>query len=107
MRLVNGSSPNEGRIEVRHQGIWGTICNLGRDFDVGTVVCRQLGYKRAEKMVDNPYLFGQGNGPVWMNPHCAGNESSLAHCYFYRWAVYDFWCNHTHDAGVICANGER
>ena len=105
VRLVNGSNPAEGRIEVQHNGEWGTICNWFRDLDVGVVVCRQLGYKGVDKMYDYPY-FGQGTGPVWLRPRCSGNESSLATCNFYKFGVFDWWCTHVHDAGVACTNGE-
>lgn len=105
VHLVNGSNQAEGRIEVQHQGKWGTVCNYFRDLDVGTVVCRQLGYKKVATMYDYPY-FGQGSGPVWLQPRCSGNETSLGHCKFWRWGVYDWWCTHEHDAGVVCTNGE-
>ena len=105
VRLVNGSNQAEGRIEVQHNGQWGTVCNYFRDLDIGTVVCHQLGYKKVAKMYDYPY-FGQGSGPVWLRPRCKGTESSLGHCNFWKWNVYDWWCNHEHDAGVVCTNGE-
>ena len=81
------------------------MCNYFRDLDVGTVICRQLGYRKVAKMYDYPY-FGQGSGPVWIRPRCVGNETSLGHCQFWRWNVYDWWCTHEHDAGVVCTNGK-
>ena len=45
IRLANGTSFNEGRVEIKYNGRWGTICdNVWAISDV-TVVCRQLGYE--------------------------------------------------------------
>ena len=49
MRLVDGPSPYEGRVEICINNAWGTVC----DDDWGTVdaevVCHQLGYPTAGK----------------------------------------------------------
>ena len=46
LRLVNGGSSLEGRIEVCLNGVWSTICdNSWDDTDAG-VVCSQMGYSR-------------------------------------------------------------
>ena len=44
IRLVGGSSPFEGRVEVCFYNQWGTICDISWRFEEAQVICRQLGY---------------------------------------------------------------
>ena len=52
VRLVDGSVPSEGRVEVCVNGQWGTVCVRGYRYhwnEINTdVVCKQLGYHNGE-----------------------------------------------------------
>ena len=98
VRLVAGSGPHEGRVEV-FLSTWGIVCGYSWDLLDAIVVCRQLGYITA--LSASVGAFGEGSGPIWFTRvHCRGNESSLTQC---RSILTSSHCIHFHDAGVICS----
>ena len=101
LRLVGGSSYNEGRVEVNYNGEWGTVCDDGWSYIDAGVVCRQLGFGSSGIPYFNAY-FGQGSGPIWLDSlSCIGNESMLISCSHLGVNVTRS-CGHYEDAGVRC-----
>ena len=101
IRLVDGDSEMEGRVEVLYGGQWGTVCDDQWDYKDATVVCRQLGYRLAVTTTSSE-IFGEGIGPIWMdNVECVGSEDNLGSCN--QEPIGQNNCKHGEDAGVICS----
>ena len=98
VRLVGGSTPNEGRVEIYYNGTWGTVCDDHWSNTDGNVVCRMLGYRIA---ISSWRHFGRGTGRIWLdNVRCSGREDSLFDCSHRGWGRHN--CYHYQDAGVVC-----
>ena len=103
IRLVGGSSYNEGRVEVNYNGEWGTVCDDEWDDTDAGVVCRQLGFGSSGTAIRSAH-FGQGSGSIWLdNITCTGSESTLVSCGHLGVGVIRS-CNHSDDVGVRCSN---
>ncbi|KAM5262720.1 scavenger receptor cysteine-rich type 1 protein M130-like [Ctenodactylus gundi] len=103
MRLVNGRNRCSGRIEVKFQGQWGTVCDDHFNMDDANVVCKQSRCGHAVGFLSSSH-FGEGSGPIWLdNLECFGNESALWGCKHQGWEKHN--CHHAEDVGVICSEG--
>ncbi|XP_064177105.1 neurotrypsin [Anguilla rostrata] len=100
VRLVGADIPWEGRLEVFHNGDWGTVCSNGWTELHARVVCRQLGFRgRAEVAVDG--AFGEGSGLILLDGvRCSGSERSLLDCGHGEWGRHG--CSHRQDVAVRC-----
>ena len=100
IRLVGGSGSHEGRVEVYHNGTWGTVCDDDWNLQDATVVCRQLGYFNATTALGSA-RFGAGRSPILFSElACIGNESIITECHHHIAGVHN--CTHSEDVGVVC-----
>ena len=99
LRLVDGQSEHEGRVEVYHFGQWGTVDSYQWDLLDAIVACRQINYSTA--VTTKEYSCNSSSSVRLSSVQCTGLESKLTQC---RNAAPTMRspCNHR-DAGVVCA----
>ena len=49
IRLVNGTTPYEGRVEICYNGVWGSVCDSNWDYWDAAIVCLQMGFQGTSK----------------------------------------------------------
>ncbi|XP_069753720.1 scavenger receptor cysteine-rich domain-containing protein DMBT1-like isoform X3 [Narcine bancroftii] len=104
IRLVNGTNPCQGRLEVFHNNIWGTVCSDSFNMVNAKVVCMQLNCGSATKVNINA-AFGEGSGPIWFDEvKCRLDDTLLWQCPSSPWGQHN--CNHREDVGVTCSESK-
>ena len=114
LRLSNGTTQYEGRVEVYYDEQWGTVCDDFFGLEDAEVVCRQLSYGSALQSRGRAH-FGQPvmASQIWLDDvGCGGTEARLLDCQRVNGGDYsgefrfspigDHNCNHSEDVGVVC-----
>ncbi|XP_041471784.1 leucine-rich repeat-containing protein 4-like [Lytechinus variegatus] len=102
---MNGLTPEEGRVEVRINGTWGTLCDNGFDINDAHVICRSLGLTGALGTTPLSEF-----GPSSLNIHaidlqCNGNETDISECPRRELKIQTMGCNSFfNEAGVRCSD---
>ena len=79
IRLVNGNSLCSGRLEVKSNQRWSSVCEDDFDQQDAEVVCRELGC--GAPSVLQGALYGEVEAPMWTREfQCGGHESALLDC---------------------------
>ncbi|XP_070548728.1 neurotrypsin-like isoform X2 [Ptychodera flava] len=100
IRLVGGDNIFEGRLEIIHEGNWGTVCDDEFEVKDAVIVCKQLGYSGGT--VKELAYFGEGTGTIWLDEvKCVDGKTHLADCDHAGWGEHD--CEHNEDVGVVCS----
>eukprot|EP00731_Ephydatia_muelleri_P035126 Em0098g12a len=100
VRLVGGTSPLEGRVEVYNNN---TVCDDFWTVEDAQVICRQLGFSGTSVAFSNAYFgAGSSNQPIWLDDvNCLGTETNVGQCLSGGWGIHN--CVHLEGAGVRCS----
>ena len=100
VKLVDGGSYNEGRLEVCYNNRCGTICYEGWNDKYASLVCSQLGFGPSGKSA----YFGPGSGTILMEIiNCTLNDALPwpVKCDHYGVGI-TVGCDHYKDIGIKC-----
>uniref|UniRef100_A0A8C7WU40 SRCR domain-containing protein n=1 Tax=Oryzias sinensis TaxID=183150 RepID=A0A8C7WU40_9TELE len=79
VRLENGSSRCSGRLEVKSNNSWSSVCEDDFDLLDAEVVCRELGCGAPSVLWGAPYA--ESEAPKWNKEFlCHGHKSALLDC---------------------------
>ncbi|XP_071025375.1 scavenger receptor cysteine-rich type 1 protein M130-like [Oncorhynchus clarkii lewisi] len=79
VRLVNGAGLCSGRVEVKSNQSWASVCEADFDRQDAEVVCRDVGCGAPAALQGG--LYGEGEGQTWDKEfQCKGKESLLLDC---------------------------
>lgn len=105
VRLYGGSHSGEGRVEVFYGGLWGTVRTTKWDLTDAMVLCRQLGFPKAQSTSNNKNdKFKQ---VFWFsNFECKGSEATLGQCRHSRLARALYSDDEPWEVFVRCEDAE-
>ncbi|XP_052061902.1 neurotrypsin-like [Mytilus californianus] len=106
VRLVGGTKPSKGRLEVYHSGSWGSVCDDNFDLKDAAVVCRTLGFMTSHPSVYPGGHFGHSTlSSKMVDLNCTGAEKDVSACQSTGWGSHN--CGQRDDVGVECQTGVR
>lgn len=104
IRLLGGKTVHEGRLQIKLENQWGTVCNYKWTIQNAALVCQQLG------LVLNPddWFLERNEIPsagltedvLVTNVECDDEDVDITKCKFER--AFEKSCSHDQDVGVRC-----
>ncbi|ALC38872.1 CG3921 [Drosophila busckii] len=104
IRLVDGPTPVEGRLQLYHKGAWRSVCSNSRNWTIADygVACRQLGYRGGRFWNWVERTPGHYARLLYEQPKCRGSEPSLLQCGWSSRQMGAGSCDYHNDLGVQC-----
>ncbi|XP_058292415.1 scavenger receptor cysteine-rich domain-containing protein SCART1 [Hylobates moloch] len=105
LRLREGQSRCDGRVEVSLDGVWGRVLDDAWDLRGAGVVCGQLGCGAAQQAYDAPAPRRGSVQVALSRVRCVGTETRLTQCNVS--ATLQEPAGTSRDAGVVCSGSLR
>ena len=67
LRLTDGVHSGSGRLEIYHDGEWGSICDDSFDITDADVACRQIGYAESLRILSTSDDYTRGTCKCYDN----------------------------------------
>lgn len=81
IRLIGSRNGNEGRLEVYNRHRWKSVCDQHWSYNLGNIVCRELGFSSATNIANTQVVTKVSHCPE-IDARCNGNEKRLSECSF-------------------------
>lgn len=103
LRLAGGTA-TQGRLEIYHSSVWGTVCSDSFSLVNAAVACTQLSLTSVPVSWRIVTSAEQGTGQIWLDELiCTGGESTLSQCsHSVLSGVWSNDCQHSSDVWVTC-----
>lgn len=106
----NGKLSYEGRLEIRINGVWRTICNRRLDLSAARMICRELGYNDGKWEEDvscngyngENYCGSQNMTAIFSDLLCQDYHKKFAECN--KKIADEGECGRDYDAVLLCTN---
>ena len=112
LRLADGANGDEGRLEVFHNAVWGTVCDDRLDNRRNIApqkACQFMGYATGELIAQGSISPARASQKIWLDDvrcfagsnHWTGAPAQmLHHCYNAGWGLHN--CSHEEDVHLSC-----
>lgn len=106
VRLLGGKTTNEGRLQVRIDGRWGTVCDYRWTMINAALVCHQLGLvlNPDDWFVERSQIPNAGTTEdvILSNVECNEFDTDITKCKAETFDNFENSCTHAQDVGIKC-----
>ncbi|KAK9870173.1 hypothetical protein WA026_006263 [Henosepilachna vigintioctopunctata] len=105
IRLVDGPTILAGRLQLKHNGQWRSVCTNSRNWTTADMetACRQLGFQGGSFFMWYNRLMPLKPRLLYEEPNCTGTESSLFQCKWNSRQMGSGVCDYHPDLAIQCS----